>query len=75
MTNCRLFLKATGKPDPHFFDFRYFLKIISVSSVVDRHHFDADLDLVPDPTFHCDVDPDRIPSPSFTHDGKSEFLF
>jgi hypothetical protein len=37
------------------------------TSVVDRHHVDADPD--PDPIFNFDADPD--PSPSFTHVGKS----
>ncbi len=44
-----------------------FLKIISISSVVDQHHVDAD----PNPTFYFNVDPDPDPSPSFTHYGKS----
>jgi hypothetical protein len=40
-----------------------------MSSVVDRHHVDADLDLDPDPTFHFVVDP------SFTHGGKNQIFF
>jgi hypothetical protein len=40
-----------------------------MTSVADRHRFDAD----PDPTFHFDDDPglDSNPIPSFKHAGKS----
>jgi hypothetical protein len=44
-----------------------------ITSVVDRHCFEAN----PDPNFDADPDPDpdlEWPTPSFTYVGKSEFL-
>ncbi len=39
-------------------------------SVADSHHFDANLDLGPDPAFHFDEDPN--PDPTFHSDADSD---
>jgi hypothetical protein len=51
---------------PVFFSFTY------LSSVVDRHRFDADPN--PDPTFQFDAETDPDPSPDFTDVGKAELF-
>ncbi len=61
-----------GRHCVHVVDRHRFIHTVltSLSSVVDRHRFDAD----PDPTLHFDADPDPDSNQSFTHGRKSEFF-